>query len=142
MEKIYARLSLNLRFFLANYFLAFCGVAVVVVLMNIEMVLYVVLVCALWWMHRYVSSQNVSLIAGGKDFGEFFTPRVRSILLTCITFLVVMFKCLGPFLNIIFVSGFLILLHATMRDPKHKEGSRAFDDARDANVLALQENAV
>eukprot|EP00591_Stephanopyxis_turris_P011221 CAMPEP_0195526272 /NCGR_PEP_ID=MMETSP0794_2-20130614/27232_1 /TAXON_ID=515487 /ORGANISM="Stephanopyxis turris, Strain CCMP 815" /LENGTH=230 /DNA_ID=CAMNT_0040656917 /DNA_START=181 /DNA_END=873 /DNA_ORIENTATION=+ len=126
IEKFRARLTLNFKFFLSNYALVTAGVAVVVALMNPSMLLYVGVVCVLWWLHNFTLVNKIPLVVAGKDMGSFLTPFNRTAILAILTVLVIVSKCLLPIMSVLVISAFIILFHATMRDPKDVESSSVF----------------
>jgi len=125
-EKLWARLRLNFAFFLTNYALVFFGTAVVVSLMHPGMILYVAIVCGLWWFHSFTLNNDIPLVAFGRDLGDVFTPERRSSFLVMLSVIVGLGKCLMPTIIVILISGFIIITHAVLRDPKHIESSRNF----------------
>lgn len=128
-EKIGSRLRLNLAFFLTNYALIFFGTAFVVALMHPAMLVLMGIICGLWHLHFMMERAAIPMVYGGVDFGAIFTADRRSIVLTVLTILGGVFKCLGPFLEVLAISGVVILAHASMRDPQHIESSGEFSAA-------------
>jgi hypothetical protein len=129
-EKIGSRLKLNFAFFLTNYALIVGGTAFVVALMHPAMLVLMGVVYGLWYLHFLIERAGVSMVYGGVDFGEVFTTSRRAIVLTVLTVLVGVFKCLVPLLEVFAISGIVILAHASMRDPQHVEtcGNFGADD--------------
>ena len=125
-EKVFARLRLNFAFFLTNYALVLFGTAVVVALMNPGMIIYVCIVSVLWWLHNFVWKNDIPLVAFGRDLGDIFTPKRRSLVLTVVSVIVGFYKCLRPVLCWLGISGVVIITHAILRDPKHIESSKEF----------------
>ena len=121
LEKFRARLKANFAFFLSNYALVAAGVAIVVALMHPGMLFSVALVWSLWWLHSYLVSNE--LIVFGLNVGKILTITQRSYFLLGITAIVVVWKCLVPCIVFLSISGFIIVLHASTRDPKHVETS-------------------
>jgi len=120
-EKIGSRLKLNFAFFLTNYALIVGCTAFVVALMHPAMLVLMGIVYGLWYLHFLIERAGLSMVYGGVDFGEVFTTSRRAIVLTVLTVLVGVFKCLIPLLEVFAISGIAILAHASMRDPQHVE---------------------
>ena len=118
-EKFRARLKLNLTYFVSNYAVVVAGVAIVVALMHPGMIFSVSLLWSLWGLHSYLISNELVLF--GIQLGTILTITQRSYLLISITAFVVIWKCLVPILFFVSISGFVILLHASTRDPKQVE---------------------
>ena len=134
-EKVSHRLSVNFSFFLSNYALLTAGVGIVVSLLNPGMLFSVGLLWSLWWLHQRTITLGKDIPKlMGKDINEIITVESRSTLLKILTILVIIFECLGPFLSMVFISGFLVLVHAFLRDPKDvmasKYGSAAYARSR------------
>lgn len=130
-EKIRARVKLNLNFFLTNYALVTCGVALIVSLLHPGMVFFVGIVWGLWWLHEFIISNEV--VAFGKNLGTIVPSAQRSRLLSVITVIVIVWKCLFPFFSVVLTSGFLVFVHAIMRDPKHIESMSSFKSSKDSD---------
>ena len=120
-EKIGSRLKLNFAYFLTNYALILAGTAFVVALMHPSMLLLMGILVGLWHMHFLLDRAAIPMEYGGVDFGEIFTTARRSLVLTILTVLVGVFKCLVPTLEVLAISGIAIFAHASMRDPQHVE---------------------
>lgn len=120
-EKFRSRLRLNFSFFLSNYALVAAGVSLVIALMHPGMLLSIAFLWGLWTFHTFLISNEVIIF--GKNIGTVLSLNHRSALLTAITILVVVWKCLVPTITAIAISGLLILSHAIMRDPKHMDTS-------------------
>ena len=120
-EKIGSRLKLNFAFFLTNYALILAGTAFVVALMHPSMLLLMGILVGLWHVHFLLDRAAIPMKYGGVDFGEIFTTTRRSLVLTILTVLVGVFKCLVPTLEVLAISGIAIFAHASMRDPQHVE---------------------
>ena len=117
VEKFKSRLRLNFSFFLSNYALVAAGVALVIALMHPGMLVSLAFLWGMWMLHSFLISNEV--IVFGKNIGTLISLNHRSALLTAITLLVVVWKCLLPCISAVAISGVLILSHAIMRDPKH-----------------------
>lgn len=120
-EKFKSRLKLNISFFLSNYVLVASGVSLVIALMHVGMLLFLGFLYGMWAFHSFLISNEV--IVFGRNIGTIISLNHRSALLTAITILVVVWKCLVPTITAIAISGILILSHAIMRDPKHIDTS-------------------
>lgn len=120
-EKIGSRLKLNFAYFLTNYALILAGTAFVVALMHPSMLLLMGILVGLWHVHFLLDRAAIPMKYGGVDFGEIFTTSRRSLVLTILTVLVGVFKCLVPTLEVLAISGIAIFAHASMRDPQHVE---------------------
>ena len=120
-EKIGSRLKLNFAYFLTNYALILAGTAFVVALMHPSMLLLMGILVGLWHMHFLLDRAAIPMEYGGVDFGVIFTTARRSLVLTILTVLVGVFKCLVPTLEVLAISGIAIFAHASMRDPQHVE---------------------
>ena len=116
-EKFHSRLKLNFAFFLSTYALVTAGVAIVTALMHPGMVFFLGLIWGLWAMHNYLISNE--LILFGKNIGTLLSISQRSNILTVLTALVILWKCLRPTLIVIAISGGMICIHALLRDPSH-----------------------
>ena len=125
-EKIGSRLKLNFSFFLTNYALIVGGTAFVVALMHPAMLVLMGIVYGLWYLHFLIERAGVNMEYGGVDFSEIFTTNRRALVLTMVTVLVGVFKCLVPVLEVVAISGIVILAHAGMRDPQHVESCGDF----------------
>ena len=120
-EKFRSRLRLNFSFFLSNYAVVAAGVALVIALMHPGMLVSLGFLWGLWTFHTFLISNEV--IVFGRNIGTILSLNHRSALLSAITILVVVWKCLVPTITAIAISGLLILSHAIMRDPKHMDTS-------------------
>ena len=118
-DHLHSRLALNGALFLTNYALVAGGVAVVIALLHPGMLLVLAAVSALWWCHDYLIHQTVKL--GSHNIGTLLTINQRSTVLTFLTLLAIVWKCLLPVVSFVVVSGILIGLHAISRDPQHIE---------------------
>lgn len=137
-EKIRSRITLNGAFFLTNYTLVAFGVAVVIALLHPGMLLFVGIVCLLWWFHEYLISHEFNVF--GQNMGQIMSITQRSTILTVITLVTVIGWCLIPFVAFVAVSGVIILAHAIMRDPKHVERSSEFvDEGSDSDEEVMVE---
>lgn len=116
-EKFKSRLRLNFSFFLSNYALVAAGVALVIALMHPGMLVSLGFLWGMWTFHTFLISNEV--IVFGRNIGTIVSLNHRSALLTAITILIVVWKCLAPTISAIAISGVLIMSHAIMRDPKH-----------------------
>eukprot|EP00563_Minutocellus_polymorphus_P018601 CAMPEP_0197719032 /NCGR_PEP_ID=MMETSP1434-20131217/2947_1 /TAXON_ID=265543 /ORGANISM="Minutocellus polymorphus, Strain CCMP3303" /LENGTH=287 /DNA_ID=CAMNT_0043303737 /DNA_START=9 /DNA_END=872 /DNA_ORIENTATION=- len=120
-EKIGSRLRLNFAYFLTNYALILAGTAFVVALMHPSMLVLMGILVGLWHVHFLLDRAAMPIEYGGVDLGEIFTASRRSLVLTILTVLVGVFKCLVPTLEVLAISGIAIFAHASMRDPQHVE---------------------
>mmetsp|Transcript_34231 Transcript_34231/g.63310 ORF Transcript_34231/g.63310 Transcript_34231/m.63310 type:complete len:239 (-) Transcript_34231:128-844(-) len=125
-EKLWARLRLNLTFFLTNYTVVLFGTALVVALMHPGMILYVGVISAMWWFHTFTLKNDIPLVAFGRDLGDFLTPERRSAFLSLLSAFVGVSKCLVPVLSVLGISSLIIITHAVLRDPKHIESSQEY----------------
>lgn len=138
VEKIRARVRLNFAFFLSNYALVAFGVAVVVALSHPGMLLFVGAVWLLWMAHAFLIDHE--LICFGTNIGIIMSITQRSTVLSLLTIVVIIWKCLFPVLTFVIISGIIILSHALMRDPKHIESSTEFrGGAEDSDDETLDE---
>lgn len=128
-EKFKSRLRLNFSFFLSNYALVTAGVALVIALMHPGMLLSLGFLWGLWTFHHFLISNEVIVL--GKNIGTLISLNQRSTVLSVITILVVVWKCLKPTITTIAISSLLVLSHAIMRDPKHIDTS--VDSRRDSD---------
>lgn len=138
MDTIRTRMALNGAYFLTNYALVALGVAIVIALLHPGMLLVCGVVYALWWLHSYLITNKVTLL--NNDVATILSITQRSTILTIVTFFAILWKCLLPVVSFILVSGFVILLHAIMRDPTHIEkleggGTYLDDDDEEDSVL-------
>ena len=124
VEKIRSRMKLNFAFFLSNYALVTAGVALVVALMHPGMLISVGVVWALWGFHNYLVSNELVIL--GHNIGTLVSITHRSNALMVLTVVVIVWKCLAPFMIFALISGLIILSHALMRDPKHVENASDF----------------
>ena len=139
-EKIRARVTLNFAFFLSNYALvAFC-VAVVVALSHLGMLLFVGGVWALWLLHSFLIDHE--LIFFGTNVGMILSISTRSTILSILTIVVIIWKCLLPVLSFLLISGIIILSHALMRDPNHIESSHEFRGSEDSDEEMVDDDNV
>ena len=118
-DHLRTRLTLNGALFLTNYALVAGGVAIVIALLHPGMLLVLTVVMALWWCHDYLIHQTVML--GTYNIGAILTINQRSTVLTMLTLVAIVWKCLLPVVSFVIVSGILIGLHAISRDPQHIE---------------------
>ncbi|CAB9525526.1 expressed unknown protein [Seminavis robusta] len=116
-EKITSRIKLNISFFLTNYALVAFGVALVVALMHPGMLVSLGLVWLLWWGHNYLIHNEVVLFH--RNISMLVSISHRFYVLFVISVVVVVWKCFRPALLFSFITGLIIMAHATMRDPKH-----------------------
>ena len=136
-EKIRARVRLNFAFFLSNYALVAFGVAVVIAMSHPGMLLFVGAVWLLWMAHAFLIDHE--LIIFGTNVGMLLSITQRSTLLSVLTIIVVIWKCLVPLIVFVAISGIIILSHALMRDPKHIENSTEFREDSDDEVIVEQD---
>jgi hypothetical protein len=141
-EKFKSRLRLNFSFFLSNYALVAAGVALVIALMHPGMLLSLGFLWGVWTFHTFLISNEV--IVFGKNVGTVVSLNHRSALLTAITILVVVWKCLAPTISAVAISGVLILSHAIMRDPKHIDTSTTIHrkDSDDEEVTSSDSEVI
>mmetsp|Transcript_14593 Transcript_14593/g.21513 ORF Transcript_14593/g.21513 Transcript_14593/m.21513 type:complete len:234 (+) Transcript_14593:75-776(+) len=119
LDMIQTRLSLNGAFFLTNYVFAACGIAVVISLLHPGMLFVCSVVWGLWWFHDYLIHHEVKL--GPQNLGTMLSITHRSTILTVITIVATLWKCLVPVMSCIIVSTIVILFHACLRDPQQIE---------------------
>ena len=136
-EKIRSRISLNFAFFLSNYALVAFGVAVVVALSHPGMLLFVGAVWLLWMAHTFLIDHE--LIVFGTNVGLIMSITQRSTVLSLLTIIVIIWKCLFPVVTFVAISGIIILSHALMRDPKHIESSSEFRGSEDSDEETVDE---
>jgi len=136
-EKIRARVRLNFAFFLSNYALVAFGVAVVVALSHPGMLLFVGGVWLLWMAHSFLIDHEV--IVFGTNVGMIMSITQRSTVLSVLTLVVIIWKCLFPVVTFAAISGIIILSHALMRDPKHIESSSEFRGSEDSDEEIIDE---
>ncbi|KAI2496989.1 PRA1 family protein [Fragilaria crotonensis] len=118
-DQLHTRLALNVALFLTNYALVAGGVAIVIALLHPGMLLVLAAVSALWWCHDYLIHQTVTV--GSHNIGTLLSINQRSMALTILTVVAIVWKCLIPVVSFLVVSGILIGLHAISRDPQHIE---------------------
>jgi len=138
VEKVKARLTLNLNYFFTNYALVVMGVAVVVSLLHPGMLLVCGMVWGLWSLHFFLIHNELTLF--GTNLRSIMTISQRSKVLTFLTIFSIVWKCFMPVLSFLAVSGFIIVGHALLRDPKHVQHpndtqSDAEDDKSEEEVL-------
>jgi hypothetical protein len=124
-EKFKSRLKLNFAFFLSNYALVATGTALIVFLMHPGMLISMAIVWGLWALHHFLISNEVNVF--GRNVGMLLSISHRSNALVVLTSIVIIWKCLFPVLTVVGISGFIILTHALLRDPKNVEISSAND---------------
>lgn len=122
LEKIQSRVSLNVAYFLTNYLLVASMTGLVIALLHPGMVFFLVLCYSLWMVHGFLIRNEFILF--GIPVHGLLTVQQRFYGLFVVTTLVVVWKCLVPTLLWVWMSAFLILTHAFLRDPKDVE---AFD---------------
>lgn len=118
-EKFKSRLKLNGAYFISNYALVAAGVCLVIALMHPGMLLSLGLLWGLWTFHGFLISNE--LVVFGVNLATILSITHRASLVTAITILVVVWKCLLPTITAVAISGVLVFAHATMRDPKQIE---------------------
>lgn len=116
-EKFKSRLKLNFSFFLSNYALLTIGVGVVTALMHPGMIISVCALWALWGLHHFLISNE--LVVFGRNIGTILSISQRSTILMILSAVVIVWKCLMPFITVVAISGVIILTHAIARDPSH-----------------------
>jgi hypothetical protein len=121
IEKVRSRITLNFAFFLTNYALVVLGVAIVVALSHPGMLLFLGVVYGLWWIHSYMIHNEV--LVGGMNLGTILSISQRTTVLSVVTAVVIVWKCLVPVVSFVAISGLLVLSHACMRDPNHIENT-------------------
>ena len=131
-EKFKSRLRLNFTFFLSNYALVTAGVSLVIALMHPGMLLSLGFLWVAWTFHHFLISNEV--IVMGKNIGTLLSLNQRSMLLSVVTVVVVVWKCLKPTIIAVAISGVLVLVHAILRDPKH------IDTSASAHVLGRRDS--
>ena len=117
IAKFKSRVSRNLSFFATNYAFLSLATFLVVALMHVRMLVFVAVTYAMWWLHFTIIKQDVKLAVMGRDLNDVLTPRGRANLLTLWTLWVAIARCLKPSMKGMAIAGFLILIHALMRDP-------------------------
>lgn len=123
-EKFKQRVSLNMAFFLTNYAVIAVGTFIVVVLLHPKMIIYSAIVYAMWKTHNVMVRDNIPMVIGGKDIGQYLTVEIRTKILYLLTLWVVIMYCLKPFLSAFIISSLIITSHAILRDPKQVESNR------------------
>ena len=126
IEKVKNRVNLNVAFFLTNYVLLAIGVGLVVALSHPRMLIAIGFVFSLWSVNTFLVEKKVELIFKGKDVLEIISPFHRWCFLMAVSIAVGISYCLLPLVSWFVISGFMILVHATLRDPKHIESSDSF----------------
>ncbi|KAL7567615.1 hypothetical protein ACA910_000211 [Epithemia clementina (nom. ined.)] len=119
LEKVKSRLSLNFAFFLTNYVLVALVVATVVALMHPSMLLFVGILYGLWAGHNAWGDYHVHMF--GVDLNRFLAKSIRVRVLTTVTMIVVVWKCLWPVITALLITALIVMTHAFLRDPKHIE---------------------
>mmetsp|Transcript_24423 Transcript_24423/g.37688 ORF Transcript_24423/g.37688 Transcript_24423/m.37688 type:complete len:132 (-) Transcript_24423:172-567(-) len=91
------------------------------------MLFSVAAVGGLWWLHFLIIDKGLDrIVVSGQDLSTIITPVIRFHILTAVSIVVGVFQCLIPLLSWFFISVFLVLTHAVLRDPKHIEKSASF----------------
>lgn len=120
-EKISSRVRINLAYFLTNYVLVAAMVALVVALLHPGMILFLLVIYALWTAHAFMIRNEVVFF--GIPLHSILTIQQRFYLLFVLTTIVVVWKCLKPTLIFALITFVLVTTHALMRDPKQIETS-------------------
>lgn len=120
-EKYRQRMDLNIAFFISNYALISIGTCIIVILLHPKMVIFCGLLYSVWKAHNAIIKHDIPLIVIDHDVGKYVTIQVRKKILYFMTFWVVVFFCLKPFILAFGLSFMMVLFHAIMRDPKHTE---------------------
>lgn len=118
-EKVTSRMKINFSYFLSNYAVVAAFVATVIALMHPGMILMLSLLATFWTLHHFLIRNEVELF--GLALHRILSVKARSLILSVLTFVVVVWKCLKPTIFFVCISSILILLHAFLRDPKHVE---------------------
>jgi hypothetical protein len=139
LEKFKSRLKLNFAFFLSNYALTAAGVCLVIALMHPGMLLSIGVLWGLWGLHNFLISNE--LIVFGHNIGTVISITHRSALMTAITILIVVWKCLVPMIFAVAISALLVLSHAVMRDPKHMNTASGENMRRDSDDEATSSDS-
>ena len=113
-----------MAFFLTNYAVIAFGTFIVVVLLHPKMIIYSAIVYAMWKTHNVMVRDNIPMVIGGKDIGQYLTVEIRTKILYLLTLWVVIMYCLKPFLSAFIISAVIITCHAILRDPKQVESNR------------------
>lgn len=138
VERWHTRMALNGAYFLTNYALVALGVAIVIALLHPGMLMVCSVVYALWWLHSYLIA-NQLIVFKNKDLATVLSITQRSTILTIVTFFAILWKCLLPVVSFVCVSGLLVVLHATMRDPQHFANQLNHDDEEEEDNCVLVE---
>ena len=139
-EKFQSRLKLNFAFFLSNYALVTAGVALVTALMHPRMVITVGLIWSLWALHKFLISNE--LILFGKNIGTLISISHRSTALIILTAWVIVWECLKPTINVVAISGLMILIHALLRDPSHVTSSDFQSGSGNSSISSSEDDSV
>jgi len=149
-EKIQQRIKLNFAYFLTNYALIAFGTSIVITLLHPIMIMFIGIIFLLWKIHHVIVQHDIPMEVLGIDLGQHLSVVNRTRILYTVTGAVVITNCLIPFLMAITISGFLIISHAIMRDPKQIESGNSFkrgsvdsdDSDSSSEVLVEKSDAV
>jgi hypothetical protein len=127
-QSVPSRIADNCDFFLSNYVLVALTVAVVVSLMHLEMVVMLAALYGLWLAHSYLISHSV--VVFGVSVQALLTVQQRFYLLFFISTMAIVWACMVPAMIWTGISSILILSHAILRNPNHRnmEDSQRGDD--------------
>jgi len=117
MIMIQSRIKDNCDYFTTNYVLVAAMVALVIALMHPTMLIFIGIVTSLWWCHGYLIKHELNV--AGIPLHALLTVQQRFYFLLAISFMVVVWFCLVPAFLFGAISGFMILMHAAMRDTTH-----------------------
>lgn len=135
IQTIPARVHDNCDFFLSNYVLVAVMVALVVSLMHLEMIFLWGMLYGLWLAHAYLIQHSV--IVFGIGIHSILTVQQRFYLLFTISTIAIVWACMVPAIIWTGISSVLILSHAILRNPNHRnmDLSQRDDDAAEGVPL-------
>ena len=83
------------------------------------MIFSVGFVYLLWVLHNFLISNEVIVL--GRNVGTLVSITHRFYVLSVVSVIVVVWKCLRPFLIFVTLTALAVMAHAIMRDPKHTD---------------------
>lgn len=119
MDLIKTRLSTNLSYYMSNYALIVMIVSFIIALLNPAMLLSLGVLWGLWTFHTFLLHND--LIIFGYNLASILTISQRHSILSALTFLVIVFRCMSFAKSVIAISSLIIFSHMLLRDSKHIE---------------------
>jgi PRA1 family protein len=118
MTLIRSRVHDNITFYMSNYALVAAMTAIVIVVMHPSLMVIIAALYGLWWCHGYLIRHEVNVCT--IPLHSILTVQQRFYVLFAISFLVMMSPAfVMPTILMVFISGFIILCHAALRDTTH-----------------------